>query len=106
MQPLDDDELRSLLQEWRAPHAPANLENRVLMAANPPWFKRYLRWLATGSIRVPAPVCIGVGVLLLALAFQALQAPKLPAGKCVAWAGAGAERVTAMVCSDAKERRS
>ena len=86
MQPLDDDELRGLLREWRPPLTPSSLESRVYDAANPPWFKRYLRWLATGSIRVPVPVGLAVAMLLLALAVQAVRAPKPAGGKCVAWA--------------------
>jgi len=86
MQPLDEDELRGLLREWHAPLTPSSLENRVYDAANPPWFKRYLRWLATGSIRVPVPVGLAVAMLLLALAIQAVRAPKPAGGKCVAWA--------------------
>ena len=98
MPPLNDDELRGLLREWRAPLTPASLENRIMMAANP-WFIRCLRWLATGSIRVPAPVCIVVFVLMLALAFEALQAPKPPAGNCIAWVGSNC-------AAGAKERHS
>lgn len=80
MQPLNDDELHGLLRQWHAPPTPPSLENRILAAANPFPFKRYLRWLATGSIRVPVPVGIGLCVLLLLLAFQALRTPKQPAG--------------------------
>jgi hypothetical protein len=80
MQPLNDDELRGLLRLWHAPPTPAGLENRVLSAANPSPFKRYLRWLATGSIRVPVPVGVGACVLLLLLAFQVLRTPKQPVG--------------------------
>jgi len=86
MQPLDDDELRGLLREWRPPLTPSSLESSVYNMANPPWFKRYLRWLATGSIRVPVPVGLAVAMLLLALAVQAVRAPKPAGGKCVAWA--------------------
>ena len=80
MQPLNDDELRGLLRLWHAPPTPSSLENRVLAAANSSPFKRYLRWLATGSIRVPVPVGIGVCVLLLLLALQVLRKPKQPVG--------------------------
>src|SRR3977135_159944 len=76
MQPLNADELQGLLRQWNAPPTPSSLENRILEAANPFPFKRYLRWLGTGSIRVPVPVGIGLCVLLLLLAFQALRAPK------------------------------
>jgi hypothetical protein len=79
MQPLNDDELRGLLRQWQAPVTPSGIENRVLAAARRSWFKRYLRWLGTGSIRLPVPVGIGACILLLVLAFQAFRAPKPPA---------------------------
>lgn len=80
MQPLNDDEVRGLLRLWHAPPAPSSLETRVAAAANPSSMRRYLRWLATGSIRVPVPVGIGACVLLLLLAFQVLRTPKQPVG--------------------------
>jgi hypothetical protein len=80
MQPLNDDELRGLLRLWHAPPAPPSLKNRVLATANPSPVRRYLRWFATGSIRVPVPVGIGACVLLLLLAFQVLRTPKQPVG--------------------------
>jgi len=80
MQPLNDDELRGLLRLWQAPRTPSSLDNRVLAAAAPSMFKRYWRWLATGSIRVPVPVGIAACVLLLWLAAQALRPPKQPVG--------------------------
>jgi hypothetical protein len=85
MQPLNDDELRGLLRLWHAPPTPSSLENRVLAAARSSPLKSsplrgYLRWLATGSIRVPVPVGVVACVLLLLLAFQVLRAPKQPVG--------------------------
>jgi hypothetical protein len=82
MQPLNDDELKGLLREWHAPSAPQGLETRVLAAAEPAAFRRLLRWLTTGSIRVPVPVGFAVALLLLSLAFQAVQARKPDDGKC------------------------
>ncbi|MFN0170739.1 MAG: hypothetical protein ACKV22_30325 [Bryobacteraceae bacterium] len=70
MQPLNDDELRAHLREWQAPAAPAGLEQRILAAARPAGRWRWVQWLVTGSVRVPAPVCIGVAVALLLLALQ------------------------------------
>ena len=80
MQPLNDDELRGLLRLWHAPPTPASLENKVLAVSRSSPLQRCLRWLATGSIRVPAPVCIGACILLLLLAWQALLPPKPPVG--------------------------
>jgi hypothetical protein len=80
MQPLNDDELRGLLRLWHAPATPSSLESRVLAAGNPSPLRRYLRWLATGSIRVPAPVGIGACVLLVLLAWQAVRTPAQAVG--------------------------
>jgi hypothetical protein len=59
--PLNDEELKRVLQQWKAPDAPASLERRVL---GEPWW----RWLLTGSVRVPVPV----GMALLAALGTAL----------------------------------
>lgn len=61
MEPLNDDELKQLLREWRAPNAPPALAAK-LFPKQPLW-----RWLLTGSIRVPVPIGIA-----LSLAFAAL----------------------------------
>ncbi len=61
MEPLNDDELKQALQQWRAPNAPASLERRVL--PREPWW----RWLLTGSVRIPVPAAIAVAVLLAAV---------------------------------------
>lgn len=82
MQPLNDDELQGLLREWHAPSAPPSLETRVLAATEPATVRRLLRWLTTGSIRVPVPLGLAVALLLLSLAFQALQSRKPDNGKC------------------------
>ncbi|HET8546981.1 MAG TPA: hypothetical protein VFL57_03215 [Bryobacteraceae bacterium] len=78
MQPLDDDDLHALLRKWKAPAAPPALERRVLSARRESLLKRSLRWLATGTIRVPAPVGLAVVVafvLLAALLVQDRSAP-------------------------------
>jgi hypothetical protein len=78
MQPLNDDELRGLLRQWKAPSAPPSIEKSVLAAAEPSAIGRFFRWIAAGSIRVPVPVGIGAVILLLVLAFQASRQPKPP----------------------------
>jgi quercetin dioxygenase-like cupin family protein len=55
---MDDRELNRLLREWRAPDAPPDLRPRARGSR--------LRWLVTGSIRVPVPVALAV-LLLVAL---------------------------------------
>jgi hypothetical protein len=70
MQNLNDDELQALLQQWRVPEAPPALEDRLVAAAGFSSLRRLLQWLFTGTIRVPAPVGIGLAAVLLWLAFQ------------------------------------
>jgi quercetin dioxygenase-like cupin family protein len=53
---MDDRELNQLLREWRAPDAPPDLRPRP---APEPW----LRWLLTGTVRVPVPVALAVPLL-------------------------------------------
>ncbi len=81
MQPLNDDELRGVLRQWKAPGTPPALEKRILASAQTPLFRTFLQWLASGSIRVPVPLGIGAVVLLLVLALHATRAPKPPEGK-------------------------
>lgn len=82
MPPLNDDELRDRLREWQAPPAPAGLEQRILTAARTPRKWAWVLWLVTGSVRVPAPVCVGVAVALLLLALQVWPLAK-PGGPSV-----------------------
>jgi quercetin dioxygenase-like cupin family protein len=56
---MDDRELNRLLREWRAPDAPPDLRPRRAHRSR-------LRWLVTGSIRVPVPVALAA-LLLVAL---------------------------------------
>jgi hypothetical protein len=100
MQPINDDELQRLLREWRAPSAPPSLEMRVLAAAEPAALRRLLRWLTTGSIRVPVPVGFAVALLLLSLAFNALQARKPDDGKCAVLMSESAARVRSACTAD------
>lgn len=71
MEPLDDQELDSLFQEWKAPTAPASLERRVLPQPSSPW-----RWLVTGSIRVPVP--LGIAAILLLVLWAVFRQPTPP----------------------------
>jgi hypothetical protein len=61
--PLNDDELKQALQQWRAPNAPASLELSVL--PREPWW----RWLLTGSVRIPVPVGLAVLLALVVAAY-------------------------------------
>ena len=70
MEPLNDDELKLLFAEWRAPDLPPNLRNRVLASAN-------ARWRIPSHIRVPTPVAALVLAAMLALGLFALRSPQL-----------------------------
>jgi len=54
---MDDQELNRLLREWRAPNAPPDLRPPRADTSR-------LRWLVSGSIRVPVPVAFAALVLL------------------------------------------
>lgn len=70
MEPSDDLDLRQVLREWKAPGAPATLRDRVL-----PPRQGWLRWLFTGTIRIPVPV--GAAAALLAGLWLYANAPGL-----------------------------
>lgn len=67
---MDDEELKQLLREWKAPDAPSQLRPR-----RAPW--QWVGWLATGSIRVPVPVVFAA--LALAVLWPAVLRPDAPA---------------------------
>ena len=54
---MDDRELNRLLREWTAPDAPPDLRPRRPQVSR-------LRWLVTGTIRVPAPVALAALLLV------------------------------------------
>lgn len=64
MERNDDPRLRELLREWVVPGAPPSLDERVFGRARAPW-----RFLLSGSIRVPIPVCVAALAALIVLAF-------------------------------------
>lgn len=66
---MTDEELRSMLETWKAPPAPASLRGRVFRRK--PWFE----WLLAGNIRVPVPVALAVACLLMFVAYRALRPP-------------------------------
>ena len=55
MEPLNDNELRDLLQKWEAPAVPSHLERRIF---GKPRHHAGFRWLLSGSIRIPVPVFV------------------------------------------------
>ena len=65
---MDDQELNRLLHEWKAPDAPPHLRPRRAR-------RSWLGWLATGAIRVPAPVAL---VALVLIGFWAVSTRQDP----------------------------
>jgi hypothetical protein len=78
MEPNDDLQLRGLLKEWRAPEAPASLNERVLGRRDTWW-----GFLLRGSIRVPVPVACVLALLMAAGAWQSVKTV-VRTGTCVA----------------------
>jgi hypothetical protein len=63
MEPLDENELDRLLQQWDAPPAPGTLKRQVMSGRMPglvPWWS----WLVKGTVRVPVPLALGSALLL------------------------------------------
>jgi hypothetical protein len=63
---MDDGELSRILQEWKAPGAPATLRDRVRSPVAPtlPSRQTFGRWLLTGTVRVPVPVGVAAIIVL------------------------------------------
>lgn len=74
MEPLNGEQLKEVLREWRAPEAPAHLEAKVFASPMPLW-----RWLLTGSIRIPVPVLV-LSLIVLAAIFYSTRKPANPVG--------------------------
>jgi hypothetical protein len=60
MEPLNDDELNQILNQWEAPAKPRSLRRKVF-ARKPSLWRR----LWTSSFRIPFPVAIGVALLVV-----------------------------------------
>lgn len=69
MEPLDDEKLKQVLAEWKAPAAPASLEARLKASKAQPWWRCFLH----SRIEIPVPVGALVVVLLIALAVSAFR---------------------------------
>jgi len=68
MEPLSENELNQLLEQWKAPDAPNRLK--------PPGRSAWWSWLFTGTIRVPVPVGLAILVALLLWAYARESASK------------------------------
>lgn len=69
MQPLDDDQLKEVLAQWKAPSAPASLAAR-LQAGGP---RRWWQWFLGGKLEVPVPVGVLTVALLVVLGVLAFR---------------------------------
>lgn len=76
MKPLNDNQLKGILESWRAPRPAPPLEARTLEA-----FRRrrgFWWWLVTGSLRVPAPVAAAILLALFYSGYRAWRPPAAP----------------------------
>jgi len=64
---MNDEELKRVLNEWKAPHAPPHLRP-------PRARRRWLDWFVTGSIRVPVPAALAA--LVVAISWAVLSRPE------------------------------
>jgi hypothetical protein len=74
MESMDDPQLHELLREWKVEDAPAALEERVM--------RRRERWwsvLINGSVRVPAPVALAFGLMVVAMGAALVRERPAPA---------------------------
>ena len=72
---MEDRDLNQLLREWKAPDAPAHV--------SPPQAPRreaWWRWLLTGNVRVPVPVCVAIAVLVAFWLYSTAPARQRVAG--------------------------
>lgn len=95
MKPNNDSELRSLLQEWKAPELSPSVEERVLRAARHRWWHTLLH----GYVRIPVPVACGLLALILAGAWRIARPPIPPCSTAFVQAPARAVSQKAPGCS-------
>src|SRR3954465_14422335 len=94
---MNDDELKRILERWRAPDAPASLERKVLgQFTVEPWW----RWWLTGYVRVPVPALIALAVLVVAFYTARTQRSPISCASSV-----GPMKYVAMVVCDVPEHR-
>ncbi len=74
MEPLDDRELKSMLEAWKAPEAPRGLRGVLFPHAASPWWLRFWR----AGVRVPAPVAVALLLALLIAGLRQTTHPPAP----------------------------
>jgi len=67
---MNGDELRRMLDTWKAPPAPDTLRERVFPRRWNPF-----HWFLSGEIRVPAPVALMLLFVLTFVLYRALRPP-------------------------------
>lgn len=90
MESNDDDQLRSLLREWKAPAVSPGLEDRVMKARRNWW-----DILLHGTIPVPVPVALGLVVVLVLSVWQTARSMQM-ISSCTAVVTAPAKPVQAL----------
>jgi hypothetical protein len=99
MEPLNDKELSQILEQWKAPGAPPNLEMprqrepKAARSAYEGWWSVPLTrtthslfaWFVNGSIRIPVPVGVAILIALLLWVYsrEAAKPVATPAAKPV-----------------------
>ena len=94
MEPLNDTELSQILEQWKAPGAPPNLEMpRHQREPKAAWWpvsltrktRSLCAWFMTGSIRIPVPVGVAILIALLLWVYsrEAARPVATPAAKPV-----------------------
>src|SRR5438128_2220068 len=77
MPPVSDDELNSLLREWKPPNPPPGLEARVQRA-----FQKRMplswRWWLAGRFRMPVPLGVVTIALLIGLTLAMFRSSSAP----------------------------
>lgn len=73
MEPMNDRELNELLRQWKAPSAPASLEEKLFTRPEP---DSWWRWLLHGSIRVPVPAGAAILAILIVSLYAAVMGPQ------------------------------
>lgn len=74
MEPLDDRELKTILDAWQAPAVPGRLREALFPDKTAPWWMRI--WRAQLRIPVPLAVCLALLALLI---FGLRQPARVPA---------------------------
>ena len=64
---MTDDELKSMLEAWKAPEILPGQESRMLDAYRRRSAASFWRWLWSGSIRVPVPAAAAALILFFVL---------------------------------------